>query len=69
MSEPFATAPRDGRLFWAWHAYDQKWYLMRRTDDGWWLVQGINDRFPPWKTTFADGVFSHWEPLDPPAAP
>ena len=67
MSEPFETAPRDVRLFWAWDGTAKRWDLLRFATTGrWWATS--NGTF--WFFT-AGAAYTHWAPAphDPPAAP
>lgn len=64
-TQPFDTAPRDGRLFWAWDGTAKRWDLLRfghtwmATRNGvfWFATHGVE--------------YTHWAPatIDPPAAP
>ena len=65
MIEPFDTAPRNGRLFWAWQQYELRWQLMQNWLGTWYRAE-VN--IGEWCATSAI-LYTHWAPLDPPAAP
>jgi len=65
-TQPFDTAPRDGRLFWAWHQHYECWDVMRFCQERGFLIANL---CLPWEWRNSVLSYTDWAPLDTPAAP